>query len=434
VWQHVAELGLDCVWKEYRLGTGGLREVISRATRGFRRGTVSPPEKSVLTALSDVSFQVGSGETLGIIGHNGAGKSTILKMLAGITAPTRGEVRVSGRVSSLIELGAGFHGDLTGRENIFLNGAIMGLSRRELTAKYDEIVEFAELERFIDTPLKRYSSGMQARLAFSVAVHLDPEVLLIDEVLSVGDYSFQRKSFDRILEFKKRGTHIVFVSHNLGSVATLCDRTLWMRRGQVAQIGRTPEVIEAYLRENDAEVAASTTDTGGEAVGGQGDVRIERSEFLDQFGRPADTFRFQDPIRIRLHYDARVPVERPYIQLGVSCDRGHLFMANMFFDECRPDVLTGNGYIDCCFENLPLLPGTYQVTCSVLRDYRVRYQELFNAGSFKVQSQLPEYGYKGELAVAVSRDSCPVYVPYHWDFAGTNNDQDRSMREPSLCK
>jgi energy-coupling factor transporter ATP-binding protein EcfA2 len=305
----------------------------------------------------------------------------------------------------------------------------MGLSRRELTQKYDNIVQFAELERFIDTPLKRYSSGMQARLAFSVAVHLDPEVLLIDEVLSVGDYAFQRKSFDRILEFKKRGTHIVFVSHNLGSVATLCDRTLWLRRGQVVQIGRTPDVIEAYLRESDAEAAASASDTGGEMIGGQGDVRIERAEFLDQFEHPEDTFKFQDPIRIRLHYHARVPVEQPYIQLGVSCDRGHLFMANMFFDDCRPDVLTGRGYIDCCFENLPLLPGTYQVTCSVLRDYRVRYQEVFNAGTFKVQSLLPEYGYRGELAVAVSRDSCPVYVPYYWDFAGTKSDRDTASRQ-----
>ena len=410
----MAEVCLDHVWKEYRLGAGGIRELFSQLKGGFRKQEATAA--NTLIALHDVSFDVGSGETIGIVGHNGAGKSTILKMLAGITAPTRGEVRVSGRLSSLIELGAGFHGDLTGRENIFLNGSILGLSRKELSDKFDDIVAFAELARFIDTPLKRYSSGMQARLAFSVAVHLDPEVLLVDEVLSVGDYAFQRKSFDRILDFKRRGTHIVFVSHNLGSVSLLCDRVIWLQHGKVVQFGKAAEVIEAYLQDYDRKAAEAVRQRDPEGLVGTGELAVERAEFLDAAGHPCDTFPFRSPMRIRLHYHASRPIERPFFALGISGDQGPLFMANMVMDDCRPTCLDGRGYFDCYFEELPLLPGTYQVSCTVLRDFRARYQDAHTVGAFRVDSPLSEYGFHGEWAIAISRDSCPVYVPYRWEF------------------
>src|SRR5215217_2547043 len=197
-------------------------------------------------ALKDISFSVQRAEALGIIGHNGAGKSTILKLLSRITTPSSGEIMINGRLSALIEVGSGFHPELTGRENIYLNGSILGMLRREITAKLDSIVEFAELRQFIDTPVKRYSSGMYVRLGFSIAAHLDPDILLLDEVLAAGDAAFQRKCIDRITELKKNGTTIVFISHDLRSVQQLCDRVILLKKGQIEADGDTAEMIALY--------------------------------------------------------------------------------------------------------------------------------------------------------------------------------------------
>src|SRR5579872_4148109 len=246
-----------------------LEHVSKRYAVGDRRGLLRRPfatprgasAQQTLWALHDVSLQLAPGESVGLIGHNGAGKTTLLRLLAGITRPTNGRVWTSGRVASLINLGAGFHPELTGRENIELNGVILGLSRQEVRARFDAIVEFADLEAYIDTPLKRYSSGMVARLGFAVAAHVDPDVLLVDEVLSVGDVGFQDRSIRKMLSFRDSGQAILFVSHNLSAVEMMCQRTVWLDHGTVRQVGPTAEVVRAYLDAVDEGLIGGAAET-----------------------------------------------------------------------------------------------------------------------------------------------------------------------------
>lgn len=249
-------LRMEHVYKKFRKGEtfNSLRDLIPALTgRMFRQQELSEKDKRDFWALQDVSFEVKREEALGIIGHNGAGKSTILKILSRIMKPTKGSMVVNGRLSALIEVSAGFHQDLTGRENIFLNGTILGMTKREIESKLDEIVAFSGLEEFIDTPVKRYSSGMYARLGFSVAAHVDPDVLIVDEVLSVGDYVFQQKCMTRMREVITGGATVLFVSHNLKSVAEFCQRTLLLEHGQMVTIGPTHEVISSYLNRSRRE-------------------------------------------------------------------------------------------------------------------------------------------------------------------------------------
>jgi ABC-type polysaccharide/polyol phosphate transport system ATPase subunit len=239
----------DRVWKKFRIGErhDSLRDLIPATVRRFfRPASSSPLEDNEFWAISDVSFEVGPGDVLGIIGHNGAGKSTALKLLSRILKPTSGRAEVRGRVGALIEVAAGFHPDLTGRENVFLQGAILGMTRADTAARFDEIVAFAGLEKFIDTPVKHYSSGMNARLGFAIVAHLEPEVLLVDEVLAVGDMTFQQKCYARMQQFKHKGVAMVFVSHNLTAIAQLCDTTVLLDAGRAVAVGRTPEVIGRY--------------------------------------------------------------------------------------------------------------------------------------------------------------------------------------------
>ena len=254
---------LEHVFKKFRKGEiyDSLRDMIPAVTGSFMRGYFKNSlDRQEFWAVEDASFQIARGKAFGIIGPNGAGKSTILKLLSGIMKPTSGLLKVDGRLSALIEVGAGFHPDLTGRENVFLNGVIIGMKRAEISRKLDEIVDFAGLDEFIDTPVKRYSSGMRARLGFSVAAHTDSEVLLIDEVLSVGDYVFQRKCHDRIHEIIRGGATIIFVSHNLKAVADLCDQALLLDRGKIAKIGPTRDVITHYLQQGTGRYASDTGD------------------------------------------------------------------------------------------------------------------------------------------------------------------------------
>src|SRR5438045_5700324 len=238
------DLKLEHVSKRYRIRreseAGAARNPLVRKLRSLRQ------RSEEFWAVRDVSFEVGRGEALGIIGHNGAGKSTILKLLSSITAPTSGEITINGRLSALIEVGSGFHPELTGRENIYLNGSILGMRRRRITEKLDSIVEFAGVRQFLDTPVKRFSSGMYVRLGFSIAAHLDPDILLLDEVLAVGDAAFQRKCIQRIIELNKNGTTIVFISHDLQAVQKLCDRVILLRKGQIEADGEPMETIAWY--------------------------------------------------------------------------------------------------------------------------------------------------------------------------------------------
>src|SRR6185312_7052001 len=238
--------------KKFKKGEShrSLRDFIPALAKSVAKGTLSKEE---FWALKDVTFQVERGEAFGVIGHNGAGKSTMLKHLCGILFPTSGELRVKGRLSALIEVGAGFHPDLTGRENIYLNGTILGMSRAEIDKKFDAIVAFSELEDFLDTPVKRFSSGMYARLGFAVAAHVDPDVLIVDEVLSVGDFLFQRKSVEKMRQVMKSGTTVVFVSHNLRAIADLCPRSMLLEHGRVAAIGASGTVIKTYMERGAAD-------------------------------------------------------------------------------------------------------------------------------------------------------------------------------------
>ncbi len=291
--------------KRYLLGedqsSGSLREAIAGSLRGLVRARRR--KRDEIWSLRDVSLEVTEGQALGVIGRNGAGKSTLLKILTRITEPTSGVARTRGRVSSLLEVGTGFHPELTGRENVYLNGAILGMSRRDITRRFDEILEFAGVERFIDTPIKRYSSGMQLRLAFAVAAHLEPEILVIDEVLAVGDAEFQRKCLRRMAAVEREGRTIIFVSHDLEAVGRLCPRVMWLERGRTKQIGAAADVIDAYL--------ASTVEAGDAPFPGisSGPVTLESVRVSDETGAPVGVLRRDRPfsIDLRLTIGSRAP-------------------------------------------------------------------------------------------------------------------------------
>src|SRR5215204_1831545 len=249
------------VSKRFEIGNtaGGYMLLTEQITERVRRRGRRPKGQE-FWALRDVDFEVKQGETFGVIGHNGAGKSTLLKILSRITPPTVGEARLRGRVGALLEVGTGFHPELTGRENVFLNGAILNMKRREIQARFDEIVEFADIGPFIDTPVKRYSSGMQLRLAFSVAAHLEPEILIIDEVLSVGDMAFQQKCLGRMETASREGRTVVFISHNLPSVMSLCDEAIMLSEGRIAASGRVPDVIDHYVGDVSSDIERGLRD------------------------------------------------------------------------------------------------------------------------------------------------------------------------------
>ncbi len=280
-------------------GYGTLRDSLAEAAarlvhRDFHR------HQDEIWALRDVSFKVGEGEVLGVIGRNGAGKSTLLKILTRITTPTEGRAEIAGRVGSLLEVGTGFHGELTGRENVFLNGSVLGMKHREIQRKFSDIVEFSGVEKFIDTPVKRYSSGMYVRLAFAVAAHLEPEILLVDEVLAVGDAEFQRRCLGRMEDFSGSGRTVLFVSHNMQTIAQLCDRTIWLDDGRVVSDGPSSEVVARYLQSGYGKTA-SVEWSDVEAAPGDKLVRLRRVRVF-QDGETADAVDVRRPIGIEIAF------------------------------------------------------------------------------------------------------------------------------------
>jgi ABC-type polysaccharide/polyol phosphate transport system ATPase subunit len=289
---------IENVSKRYRLGTvgrgGSIRDAISSAVRrAVQRNTRSRPE---IWALRDISLELEEGHALGVVGRNGAGKSTLLKILGRITEPTSGISRARGRVACLLEVGTGFHPELTGRENILLNGAILGMSRREIRGRFDEIVDFSGVARFLDTPIKRYSSGMQLRLAFSIAAHLEPDILIVDEILAVGDFEFQKKCLKRMAEVEKEGRTVVFVSHDLEAIARLCPSAIWLEKGRIQERGPATEVIDSYL--------ASTQADGplGKGLVVEGPLRIHSITINDGSGRPTTTIRRDSAFSISVDF------------------------------------------------------------------------------------------------------------------------------------
>ena len=314
-------------------------------------------------ALDDVTFDVDEGTTFALVGENGSGKSTMLKCLAKILRPDRGTIEVQGKMSALLELGAGFHAELSGRENVFLNGSILGLSRKELEARFDEIVDFAGIERFIDMPVKNYSSGMYVRLGFSIAINVDPDVLLIDEVLAVGDEQFQRRCLERVADLRSAGKTIVVVTHSLNTVRNLCDAAVWLDHGKVRAIGSAGEVADSYLGE--VHVDHERDEQGEGSRWGSGDVRFTGFELLGPNGKATSQVRTGDEVTFRLHFEAERRVPSPVFGLGVYTLEGiQVTGPNTREAGATVPFIEGKGTVDLHVDRLLLLPGSYNVSAA----------------------------------------------------------------------
>jgi ABC-type polysaccharide/polyol phosphate transport system ATPase subunit len=333
-----------------------------------------------LWAVQDLSLSLRRGESLGLVGRNGAGKTTLLRLLAGITRPTRGRLQTRGRVASLLNVGAGFHPELSGRENVLLNGVILGLSRADIRQRYDAIVDFAGLEpAFMDTPVKRYSSGMYARLAFSVAVHVDPDVLLVDEVLSVGDAAFQDRSLRRMLEFRDQGrAAIVFVSHNLAAIELMCQRAIWLDHGSVGATGPTADVLTAYLDAVD--------DVGEEH--GEAYLTAEHVEVLDCRGNPTECLTGDEPFTVIVAGQALLELVEPVFVVTIRGDHGPLFAGNMHIDGNWPAGIPRGAFrVECAFDRPGLRAGRYRVELKVKQNVRTNYYEPRVKAHFRVPGE-----------------------------------------------
>jgi lipopolysaccharide transport system ATP-binding protein len=361
--------------KRYRIGNRQrattLREgIIELARAPLRLGRRSAPE--TIWALKDVSFEVAPGEVVGIIGRNGAGKSTLLKILARITEPTEGRAEVRGRVGSLLEVGTGFHSELTGRENIFLNGAILGMKRAEILAKFDEIVAFAEVEKFIDTPVKHYSSGMYLRLAFAVAAHLEHEILLVDEVLAVGDASFQKKCLGKMNEVSKGGRTVLFVSHNMAAVQGLCSRAVLIHGGRVAAIGPTNEIVTRYIREclNPARFGNSFI-TRNEKSG----VVFKRFDLMGTDGQVLPSAQTGALVLMRLTVETPRPYNNVQAAIGVNtdCEDIRVCIFESWLVGAELTLEPPESHIYCAIPRMPLYPGNYRLNIQVMAGTEVLF-------------------------------------------------------------
>jgi lipopolysaccharide transport system ATP-binding protein len=374
--------------KCYRVGAanqmhGSLREslaaTLEKPYRALRHREHEHPR--TLWALREVAFDVGWGEVLGIIGRNGAGKSTLLKILSRVTYPTTGSARLYGRVGSLLEVGTGFHLELTGRENIFLNGAILGMRKREIQRKFDAIVDFAEVHRFLDTPVKRYSSGMYMRLAFAVAAHLDPEILLVDEVLAVGDAAFQKKCLTHMGDAARSGRTIVFVSHNMAAVKALCNRVLWVEQGRILAEDSPTAVVERYLESgfrSEAKPLEEREDRLGDGSARIVSLTIESAE-------GGALIRPRSPLFVRIGYRSDRPVKYPKFLITI-CDQldTGLFMLHSEFANRLPDVLPPEGIVTCRTDSINLTPGRCIVHAELLRG-NARADFVSHAAHFDVE-------------------------------------------------
>ena len=368
------------VGKTYRLGVISRRTLRDELAYRWLRLRGRDPKESMgrvggreledpglFRALDDVSFDVRQGETVGLIGRNGAGKSTMLKILARITTPSSGEAWIRGRVGSMLEVGTGFHPELTGRENVYLNGTILGMTKKEIDAKFDEIVEFSEIGEFLDTPVKRYSSGMYVKLAFSIASSLDNDVLLLDEVLAVGDAAFRRKSLARMKEIAASGRTILFVSHSKENVKTVCSRCLWFDRGRIVQDGPTEEVLDAYegtCAENDAPATHALLRNATRREPLSGTMRFTEISVLDETGREREP-RCGDRVRFRLSFEAREEVRECELSIGVRSKSGNplLSLPTRLTQSSFP-LARGLHEAELVLPRMPLTPGVYSVDVS----------------------------------------------------------------------
>jgi ABC-type polysaccharide/polyol phosphate transport system ATPase subunit len=437
---------LDHVSKIYRRYGG--RQFSTLKSALLQRSIVRDLQPSdTFPALTDVSFSVPKGSTYGVMGRNGSGKSTALKLVAGITKPTSGRVRVEGRISALIELGAGFHPEISGRENVFINGIMLGLSKREIEERFDEIVDFAELREFIDAPVKTYSSGMYMRLGFAVAINVNPDVLLVDEVLAVGDEGFTHKCLDKFAEFKRSNRTILLVTHSLALIERFCDEALWLDTGRAMEHGDPKRVVGAYLtkiEEGEEKLLAQTTARAVEAASrgqdgperqdghdrrdgaaapvehpvdptanmfqategrwGSREVEITDVAFLDRTGQPSFVFHSGDPMAVRVKLRAAQPVEDFVFGFGLfNADGMCCYGTNTYLEELNPQRLTGDAEAMFSIESLELVEGTYKVDIAVhkIDGFPYDYHRLLY--TFRVKSRIHDVG---------------IYRPRHqWTFS-----------------
>lgn len=385
----------------------------------FRRtpspGLLTMPSESYedFWALNDISFEVKLGDRIGIIGRNGAGKSTLLKILSRITEPTTGSIRIKGRVASLLEVGTGFHPELTGRENIFLNGAILGMQREEIRRKFDEIVAFSEIEKFLDMPVKRYSSGMYVRLAFAVAAHLEPEILIVDEVLAVGDAAFQKKCLGKMQEVGSEGRTVLFVSHNMAAVENLCQTGLVLDKGNIGFNSGISEAVKFYLNSFSEKIDNCDISKRLDRAG-NGNIRITNLLIKDQAGNTGIHFPIGAEIIIEIKYKASAEVKNPQVIVGVydlmnvgvtrfdTGIAGHL-----------PSVLPASGRISCSTESMPLVPGRYIINIAflsngVMQDYLVGAEYLDIVGT--------DYFKTGKIFDESDSKLARVLIRHKWDL------------------
>lgn len=405
-------ISVENLSKQYRLGQIGGRTLTEDLNRWWARTRRKPNpylkigqedasgrEGEYIWALRDVSFEVQQGEVLGIIGRNGAGKSTLLKILSRITAPTSGVVKVKGRIASLLEVGTGFHPELTGRENIYLNGAILGMKTHEIDRKFDEIVDFSGVEKFIDTPVKRYSSGMYVRLAFAVAAHLDPEILVVDEVLAVGDAEFQRKCLGKMGEVAKEGRTVLFVSHNMGSIARLCGRSFWLDVGKVVLDGPSPEVVRHYQSHYVATNAQWYRRGSAKQATNFAFLTID---VRNTKGKPSVLFEGDEPILIEIRYVVYHPLSS--CQIGTRLYNSDGIVVFTTTDADNSDVTSSpkeTGQYQTCF-TIPgnyLAPGTYSLLVAGHFPRREIYEVIEQAVTFEVAPSKSLASLDGRLGV-----------------------------------
>jgi lipopolysaccharide transport system ATP-binding protein len=390
-----------------------LQEAVASGFRGLRQKT-----SEVFWALRDVNFKVTAGNMVGVIGANGAGKSTLLKLLGGVVQPDEGTLTINGRLSALIDLGAGFHGDLSGRDNLFINAIISGLTREETRAQFDSIVSFAELDKSIDNPLRTYSSGMQLRLAFSIAAHIQPDILLVDEILSVGDIRFQKKCIQRIEEFKAGGSAILLVSHDIGMVRKLCDEVIWLREGSVAAHGPAAVVVQQYINamsnENGEDQSPHpTTDSNSTARlrrgitrFGSAEVEITQVRLLDREGREVESIQCGEALSLRLDYRNLLGIRGVVFGVTIATSGGVIcFDTSTQAARLTLDRLPPTGTLQLDFERLDLMDGNYIIDVGAYSpDWQTTYDYHWNVYTLRIHSTKGEKG---------------VYRPPHsWQIGG----------------
>jgi lipopolysaccharide transport system ATP-binding protein len=416
--------------KQYRLGevgTGSMKDDIKRwrykmmgredpfLKIGEENDRTIKSNSEYVWALSDINFEVNQGDVVGIIGRNGAGKSTLLKILSRTTGPTIGSIKIKGRIASLLEVGTGFHGELSGRENIFLNGAIMGMTKIEIKSKMEEIIDFAGVEKYIDTPVKRYSSGMYVRLAFGVAAHLEPDIMIVDEVLAVGDVEFQKKALGKMKQVSEgQGRTILFVSHNMPAIKTLCKSGLLLDNGQVKFMGTADNTVNQYFKRN-ANIEGHFTPG---RLSNDEKVVVKSASIYNHRGEQTETFQVGDDLIVNIVLESEEEYIEPHIAVVIKSNFGTVTVANTMLDGNKTGKFKkGDNTISCTFKNLPLLPQEYFLSVGIrTNDAKTFLTTSKEIGYFVVITRMKDLGVEGEVAERMAADSAGLLIPYEWNF------------------